>query len=268
MILRAKDDRKIHTMNKETIEQLFLQKNISLAPFLPLASFSEIACILQKYITEERKHKIDHILDRRLTSIEVACESPTDIHNAFAIVRTCEALGVTNIHIIDHELRRKEGRGTMQGSGVWSSIQFYKTFNDFCHKRKTIYSLIGIDPKAEKPISEISIEGPLCLLFGNEQRGLSDGAKKTCDMLCTIPMFGMTQSFNLSVSAGITLYEVTKRKRTFLQARKDISKEEKQAEMVRAYIRTLGYDTALRIVRGHIVQQQEKDEKKNSCEIF
>jgi len=209
-----------------------------------------VQALLNPFLTQQRKEKIATVLEKRLTSIEIACEAPTDIHNALAIVRTGEALGVTTIHIIDHELRKNEGKGTMQGSGVWSTVEFYRQFEDF-NQRDAVSKplLVGLDPHADHSISDIPIDEPLCLIFGNEKRGLTEEAKTACDMLCTIPMFGMAESFNLSVSAGIVLYELTTKKRATLNGNSEISDEERQLETTRAYIRTLGYENALRIVR-------------------
>lgn len=218
-----------------------------LLPFLSFASVPEIEAMLEEYITDVRKAKIATILSQRLSSIHVACEAPSDIHNALAIVRTGEALGVTNIHIIDSEMRRHEGRETMKGAGSWSFVQFYKTLPDFLSAMDV--PCLGIDPYAEQSISEIEVDSPFCLLFGNEKRGLSEEAKKACLSLYRIPMFGMTESYNLSVSAAITLYDVTKRKRKVLEKQGDIKEKEKQMATVRAYIRTLGQENALRIVK-------------------
>lgn len=202
---------------------------------------------LAPFVTDERKEKIARVLGMRLMSVHVAAESPTDIHNAFAIVRTAEAMGVPNVHIIDPELRTSEGKGTMRGTNYWSSVSFHRDFGSFQKKAPTC--LVGTVPDGNTSLDVIPLDKPITLMFGNENRGLSQAAKESCDYLVTIPMYGMAESYNLSVSAGIVLAEVTKRKRCELAGKSDISEAQLSRMMLRAYVRTVGFEAAKVILR-------------------
>ena len=76
---------------------------------------------------------------------------------------------------------------------------------------------------AEKKLSELKIDKPICILIGNEQRGLTHEAKNACDILFSIPMCGMVESLNLSVAAAISLFDLTQRKRMTLKNNTDLS---------------------------------------------
>ncbi len=259
-------DKSLHVRKKNDTNKAIMKKTLSppslllnrkmdrmLRPFVRLASCERLEELLREYVTEKRKDRIWDVMSRRLPSFRVACESPTDIHNALAIVRTAESLGVTNISIIDHELKKNEGRGTMQGADVWSDISFHKNLAQFQNEfLPESCSLVGFDPHATLSIDEISVEGSLCFLFGNEHRGLSDEAKKRCDILCKIPMYGMTESYNLSVSAALALYECTERKRRVLEGKSDVHQEELLSSIVWAYIKTIGPEPALKIAKRYL----------------
>ena len=80
------------------------------------------------------------------------------------------------------------------------------------------------------PLDKIPLDHPVCLVFGNEIRGLSPQAVRSCEHLFTIPMYGMTESLNLSVSAAISLYETLRRKRMLLGRPGDLTTEQLQVE--------------------------------------
>lgn len=213
-------------------------------------SLEEMVTYLSPFVTENRKEKIERVLQMRLSSLSVATESPTDIHNALAIVRTAEAMGVSTMHIIDHELRRKEGKGTMQGANMWSHVHFYASLEEYI----TMMQHMGIRVAAavadgSSTLDSISLTSPTCFLFGNEMRGLTKEAVAHADDTFTLPMYGMTSSYNLSVAAALTLREVTQRKRQELGGTPDISAEEKLYETVVSYIRTIGFDSSEKILR-------------------
>lgn len=205
---------------------------------------------LSDQLTERRKKRIEEVLRSRISSIHVAVESPYDYHNALAIVRTAEAFGVNNIHIISSELRKNRGKKTTGGTKNWVNISRYDQFTPFSEKIKSRGMLLaGATPSGMTPLKELPVDKPLCLLFGNEQRGLSDEASEACDILFSIPMFGVAESLNLSVSAGICLYDITNRRRTALERQGDLDKEEAHLEKARYYIRTIGIKESSAILK-------------------
>jgi len=189
-------------------------------------------------ITDRRKERMKEIVDNRIGSVHVAIEEPADIHNALAIVRTAEAFGVANIHLIREHYNRRKGRKTMQGSNRWSHLHAYRSFRGFFSE--STHFLIGAAPHAEQTLDDVPVDRPICLLFGNEKEGLSKEAIKACDFLYRIPMSGMAESFNLSVSAAISLHTLLKRKRDTMKQGGDLTSQEKKRELAYFCLQSVG----------------------------
>ncbi|MFT5319796.1 MAG: tRNA (guanosine-2'-O-)-methyltransferase [Chlamydiales bacterium] len=192
---------------------------------------------LAPFLTDNRKLRISETLQSRIHSIHVAMENPADIHNALAIVRSGEALGISNMHIIREKPKNHRSARTCRGGYRWTDLRYHPTFENFKDDmRQKGFLLAGACLTNEMTLEELPVDKPLCLLFGNEHRGLSEEALQSCDFHYTIPMHGMLESLNLSVSAAISLYETLKRKRDLLNASGDLSREELLKEQARYYI--------------------------------
>lgn len=184
----------------------------------------KIVTQLQSYVSPRRQQRIEQVLNNRLQSIQVALEMPADIQNAFAVVRSAEIFGVTKIHIIAPEKIVSGMRSISKGALDWIDIVFYANTHDFLAEMENQNCrLAGALPAAPHPVNAIPLMEPVCLLLGNEREGLSTIAKKACDWHYQIPMFGMTESLNLSVAAAISLYETTQRKRAMLKNPGDLT---------------------------------------------
>lgn len=195
---------------------------------------------LEPFVTDRRKARINSVLSHRLDSIHLAIECPSDINNALAAVRSSEALGVSTIHIITPESDAGSMRTVTQGAFYWTTIIFHQTLEDFLENiKKENRLLAGAIVDGPTILGEIPIENPLCLLVGNEQRGLSDEARNACDILYRIPMVGMSESLNLSVSAAISLYDITQRKRESLKQTGDLPETKKQTLKARYYMNSV-----------------------------
>ncbi|MEM6290390.1 MAG: RNA methyltransferase [Myxococcota bacterium] len=175
---------------------------------------AHIAETLRPYITQPRQEKIEALLDGRLPTIRVAMESPSDPHNAAAVVRTAEAFGVLGVHVIATEGRALHAKSTTQGSYRWVRTHHHGTLDAFLgHASMNGVAIYGAWMDAEHTLGELPVNRPMCLLFGNENRGLSEQARKACTAGFRIPMVGMSESLNLSVSAAVSMYDVTSRHR-------------------------------------------------------
>ncbi len=196
------------------------------------------------FLTEQRKARLEEVLASRLTSVQVCMESPHDVHNAMAVVRSAEAFGVSHIHLIDTELRKRRGKGTTKGSVQWTHMHLYSDLDHFLQKRPDGYKLCGASLEGSVPLSEVPVDEPLILLFGNEKRGLSPEAIEACDLTFQIPMVGMVESLNLSVSAGIAVREVAERRRQRIGRSGDLEGEELELEHAFFLLRGEGIPTA------------------------
>jgi tRNA (guanosine-2'-O-)-methyltransferase len=202
---------------------------------------------LSPYLTIERKEKIIPVVDQRIKSIQAAVEDPLDIHNALAIVRTAEALGLTDAHLIGQPNKGK-GRQTMRGADRWMNLHSYESFPDFAYKQKCLgFRVYGATPEAALNLDQVPLDVPCCFLFGNEKKGLSREALDACDLHYRIPMHGFCESFNVSVAAAISLYDAVRRKRRQLLDLGDLSEQEKLCEIAWFYYKSAGARIAAQV---------------------
>lgn len=206
---------------------------------------------LASFLTEERIETIDRVLANRMSSVQVAIERPYDIHNGLAVVRTAEALGAYQIHLIDAQMKKGQGKGTTKGTLKWVHLHRHSSLKEFCEKRED-FLLAGASSDGEKNLEELPLDQSICFLFGNEKEGISEEAKKKCDLLFRVPMFGMVESYNLSVAAAMTLYDYLRRKREQKQRGGDLSSKAMMEEKARFYVRSLGIEQSSEILKRYL----------------
>lgn len=195
---------------------------------------------LSPYINDIRKERIENVINGRLEGIQLAIESPSDINNALAAIRTAEALGVAHIHIITEEGSARSARKVTQGAFYWVNIHFYDHLDAFlAYAQQYKLLLAGGSVTATQTLHEVSVAQPLCILIGNEARGLSEQAIAACDLPYKIPMVGMSESMNLSVSAAISLYDTTTRKREQIGKNGDLCTQSQQHTRAHYYLNSV-----------------------------
>lgn len=170
---------------------------------------------LSKFVTDNRKSRIDSVLADRTRYVTVVLEDICNTHNASAVIRSCECFGVQDIHIIENENQYSVNPCVTQGSAEWVDLVRYNETGaantEVCLKRLKSdgYRLVATALEGHDCIlDELPIDRPLALMFGNEENGLSDHALKMADHRMIIPMYGFTQSLNISVSAALTLHHL------------------------------------------------------------
>lgn len=171
-----------------------------------------VAQALSPWITDRRRARIDTLLQSRLRGLHIAIEAPCDPHNAAAVVRTAEAFGVLGVHVIAAEGRALNTKRTTQGAYHWVETHHHDSLDDFLGRSKGV-DLYGAWMDAPLAVEEVPVDRPLCIILGNENRGLSPQARDACRSGYRIGMVGMSESLNLSVSAAISLYELSRRYR-------------------------------------------------------
>jgi len=202
--------------------------------------------ILEAQLTERRRVLIAQRASQRLRSVQVAMEAPCDLHNVLAASRSCEAFGLRTLHIVAAEGKVPRSKKTARGAYRWIEVQRHKDLDTFWRRPDGddwVYA--ASDPSAALTLEELPLDRPICLLFGNEERGLSSAARARCQLQYRIPMWGMAESLNLSVSVALSSYEVSKRRRQHLGSDGDLSSEEQELEILWGYIRTLGVEKSI-----------------------
>jgi tRNA (guanosine-2'-O-)-methyltransferase len=204
------------------------------------ASAESAVRALDPYLTEARKQRIEQVLSGRLSSIQVAVERPDDPHNAAAIVRSAEALGAMHVHVVDAPPGALHAQATTQGAYCWVHTHHHADLQDLlAATQERGVRLAGALMEGALAVHELPVDRPLCVLFGNEGTGLSQAALSACDLTFRIPMYGMSESMNLSVSAAITLHTVTRKRREFLGRDGDLEGSALVQERARYYARSV-----------------------------
>lgn len=173
---------------------------------------------LSKCITDERLELFEKNLNNRTNYITVVLENIYQPLNASAVLRSADCFGIQGVHVIENYNEFKPDSEIAMGSSNWLTIKRYNQ-----EKNNTIkcieslksegFRIIATVPeKNAKEISSLDLEkGKIALMFGTELEGLTNDAKEMADEFVTIPMYGFTESFNLSVSAAICLYQLRKK---------------------------------------------------------
>jgi len=140
----------------------------------------------------------------------------TDVHNFGAIIRTCEAGGVAGIIIPKNRSVKISGAAAKTSSGAIEHIKIVEVTNlrNSLEKLRDLgFWNIGTSLDAEQDYSEIFVDRPLCVVIGSEGKGMSRLLKETVDFNVKINMVGKVNSLNASVSAGIIIFDILRKRK-------------------------------------------------------
>lgn len=168
------------------------------------------------HLTPERWEKIQKVSAERTRHLTVVMENIYYTQNMSAVVRTCDCMGVQDVHIIGRKNSPRINTNVALGAGNWVNVHRdnKSPVTEALQKIKDQgYRLVATLPgDGSRSLYDLDVErGKIALLFGQEVCGLSEEAQAMADEKVTIPMWGFADSFNISVSAGICLYELKKK---------------------------------------------------------
>lgn len=181
---------------------------------------NELLEYLSAVVNPERLSLFNRIIENRTNYITVVLEDIFQAQNASAVLRTCDCLGVQNIHIIENRNEFQVDTEVTMGSSKWLTLNKYSlkknnSLETIRYLKKSGYRIVATSPHTndvELPDFEIS-KGKIALIFGSELPGISEVIMQEADEFLKIPMFGFTESYNISVSAAIILYHLTEKMR-------------------------------------------------------
>lgn len=179
----------------------------------------EFHAFLTQFLTPERVEIMNKILEERTRHFTIAIEDIYHPHNASAVVRTCDCFGIQDVHIIENRNKYKVNPKVALGSGQWVNIVKHSEFDNnslacIDHLKSRGYKIIATTPHTDDiSLYDLPIDEPMALIFGNEKDGISDIVRENADGFMRIPMYGFTESFNISVSAAICLSVLTEKLR-------------------------------------------------------
>ena len=173
--------------------------------------------MLKEYITPNKQSVIDEVLSQRTRHLTVVLEDIYHAQNASAVMRTCDCFGIQDLHITQRLHDYKVNPNVVRGASKWVTLHKYdreegSTKKCFKALREKKYRIVGTIPSREvASIHELDITKKTAIVFGTELDGITDYAKQQVDELVHIPMYGFTESFNISVSAALILQELVSR---------------------------------------------------------
>lgn len=171
---------------------------------------SEVINKLQSHITSERLTKIMNVIAKRNQNISVLMEDIYDRGNASAVMRSAEAFGFYQIHMVELSEKFKESKRVTQGADKWLITKKWKSTEEAVNSLKMQGFKVAVTHlEGGKPIEECDFNTPTVIAFGNELKGASETLTKLADEKIFIPMQGFVQSFNISVAAAICFYHIT-----------------------------------------------------------
>ena len=169
---------------------------------------------LESFVTERRKHLFEKVLSQRTNYFTVATQDVYQLHNTSAVIRSCDVFGIQNVHVVEEVNVKKIDREIAMGAQKWVDInRFTSTSDCISALRKKDYQIIATSPHRGVALQDFDISKPAALFFGTEREGLSEEVLQEADAFIRIPMYGFTESLNISVSAAIILQELTARLR-------------------------------------------------------
>lgn len=176
----------------------------------------ELLSELYRFISPSKREMLERISSERTKYLTVVLEDIVKEFNSSAVMRSCDCFGIQELNIIAENQEFEIQRDIAKGSGNWIDIDSYSGNNSpgnqcISSLKAKGYRIIATSPHAEKTINEISIDQPIALVFGTERDGISESIVSHADELVKIPMYGFTESFNISVSAALILNQLRNR---------------------------------------------------------
>lgn len=167
-------------------------------------------------MTPERKERLNNVLRKRQPDLTVVLENVFDPHNISAVMRTCDAVGVQDIYILNTRIppHKKWGAKSSSSAAKWLTIhQFDNAESCFSSLRKRYSKILTTHLSSDAiGLYEIDMKEPIALVFGNEHSGVSEEIRALADGNFMIPQVGIIQSLNISVACAISLYEAYRQK--------------------------------------------------------
>ncbi len=168
-------------------------------------------------MTPERRNRIESVLSKRQNDLTIILANVSDPHNISAVMRTCDAIGVQEVYVLNTRIPPHEKWGSRSSSSAvkWITIHQYDSVGGCFSEIRKRYSKILTTSLAGEFVSLYNIDftQSMALVFGNEHAGLEKEITSLADGNFIIPQVGMIQSLNISVACAVSLYEAFRQKK-------------------------------------------------------
>jgi tRNA (guanosine-2'-O-)-methyltransferase len=167
-------------------------------------------------MTPERRDRLLAVLNKRQNDLTVVLENVFDPHNISAVMRTCDAVGIQEVYVLNTKIPRHKKWGAKSSSSAakWLTIHQFTDAHTCFEALRSKYSRIlttHLSPGAST-LYDLDLTEKVALVFGNEHSGVSDEIREMADGNFIIPQMGIIRSLNISVACAVTLYEAYRQK--------------------------------------------------------
>lgn len=176
-------------------------------------------------MAEERRKKVEEYYKNKLPDVEILVDNVWDPHNVAALSRTADGLGISKINLYYTHNKFPDlehvGKKSSSSANKWVKFENVLDLKAFVSaKKKEGFVFVGADlnENAER-LDKFEFPSRVILVFGAESEGISKEVREICDKFVFIPMVGMVESYNISVAAGMVLYELFRQKGQSLKLR-------------------------------------------------
>lgn len=187
------------------------------SPFASLSTEQKSALYEQatQFFSENKRALFDRLAPLRTRHISVVLEDIYQSHNASAVLRSCDCFGVQDVHVVEARNPFNPAGDVAVGSSKWVDYYRYNSIQDvYRNLHAKGYRIVATLPhENDTMIGDLDISQPTALVFGTELTGLTQEAIDGADAYVKIPMYGFTESFNISVCAALSLFSLTERMR-------------------------------------------------------
>jgi tRNA (guanosine-2'-O-)-methyltransferase len=199
--------------------------------------------VLGEILSADRRERIARVVNGRTRTITTVVEGIVNTGNVSAVMRTAEALGFQDFHVIKGDNRYKHSVRTTQGAQKWLDVHLWDTATECIRKlRSDGYHIVvtQLDENATD-LMEIDFTKKTAVVFGNEVAGASEELLGLADQKVVIPSTGFVQSFNISVAAAMTLHKASLDRTHKLGQSGDLTEEEKETLTAEFYFRAVNH---------------------------
>lgn len=175
---------------------------------------------LMDFVTDEKRELFERLVRERTDYVTIVLEDLFQSHNQSAVMRTADCTGVQNVHLIENRNKYDETSTVSMGAREWLTLYRYNetdnnTIAAIRHLKKQGYRIIATTPhEKDGYINNLDLaKGKMAFFFGTELTGLSETVLQEADEFVKVPMYGFTESLNVSVCAALVLYSVMERLR-------------------------------------------------------
>lgn len=220
---------------------------------------------LSQFVNEDRLQLLYRNLENRTRYLTVVLEDIFQAQNASAVVRSADCLGIQDIHVIENRNNFKVDREVAMGASKWTNLKHYNEIDNnslgaIRQLKAEGYRIVATSPH----INDVLLEdfdlskGKAALVFGTELKGISDSIKNEADEFLKIPMYGFTESFNISVSAAIIMHHLTMRMRNESNINWKLNSEERDVVLLHWLRKTIKQSELLEVKFNELYGNQRE----------